>query len=229
VGKLFLRASSHSPFSALIAYPDHLPFSSAIIKEVNAVSNAGSGHLAFFFFDFKDTTKQDARALLSSLIVQLSNHSNHFYDILLGFYSTHQDGTQQPSVAALTRCLEDMLKVPGEIPIYVIVDALDECPNTTGMPPLRKQVLTLVERLVELNAPNLHLCVTSRPEIDIRTCLEPLTSISNRISLHDETGQRDDINEFVKVVVYSDNNMRRWRDKDKQLVIETLSNRADGM
>jgi len=202
---------------------------SAIIKEVNAISNAGSGHLAFFFFDFKDTTKQDARALLSSLIIQLSNQSDSFHDILLGFHSAHQGGTQQPSLASLTRCLEDMLRVPGEIPIYVIVDALDECPNTIGMPSSRKQVLTLIERLVELNAPNLHLWITSRPEIDIRTSLEPLTPISNRISLHDETGQMNDINKFIKVIVYSDNNMRRWREKDKELVIETLSNRADGM
>jgi len=206
-----------------------MSFSSAIIKEVNAVSDAGSGHLAFFFFDFKDTAKQDARALLSSLIVQLSNQSNSFYHTLLGFHSAHQGGTQQPSLAALTLCLEDMLRVSREIPVYVIIDALDECPNTTGMPSLRKQVLTLVERLVELNAPNLHLCITSRPEIDIRTSLEPLTSTSNRISLHDETGQKDDINEFIKAVVYSDDNMRRWPDKDKELVVETLSNRADGM
>jgi len=185
--------------------------------------------VAFFFFDFKDTAKQDARALLSSLIVQLSNQSNSFYHILLGFHSAHQDGTQQPSVASLTRCLKNMLLVPGETPIYVIIDALDECPHTTRMPSWRRQVLTLVERLVELNAPNVHLHITSRPEIDIRISLEPLTSTSNRISLHDETGQQNDINEFIKVMVYSDDNMRRWRDKDKQLVIETLSDRADGM
>jgi len=122
-----------------------------------------------------------------------------------------------------------MLLVPGETPIYVIIDALDECPHTTRMPSWRRQVLTLVERLVELNAPNVHLRITSRPEIDIRISLEPLTSTSNRISLHDETGQQNDINEFIKVMVYSDDNMRRWRDKDKQLVIETLSDRADGM
>jgi len=122
-----------------------------------------------------------------------------------------------------------MLTVPGDVPIHLIVDALDECPNTTGMPSLRKQVLTLVERLVKSAIPSLRLCITSRPEIDIRTSLEALTSTSNRISLHDETGQRNDINEFVKVVVHSDDNMRRWREKDRELVIETLSNRADGM
>ena len=89
--------------------------------------------MAFFLFDFKDTGKQDARALLSSLIFQLSNQSDDLKNVLLRFYVDH-DGMQQPSIGALTHCLEDMLRVPEELPIYLIIDALDECPNTTGMP-----------------------------------------------------------------------------------------------
>jgi len=30
-------------------------------------------------------------------------------------------------------------------------------------------------------------------------------------------------------MVYSDRNMRRWRDEDKKLVVETLTEKADGM
>ncbi len=84
-----------------------------------------------------------------------------------------------------------------------------------------------MKKLVKLNLPNLRLCITSRPEIDIRTSLEPLTS--NCISIHDQSGQKQDIIDFVTSVVYSDENMRRWRDEDKKMVIETLSERADGM
>jgi hypothetical protein len=87
----------------------------------------------------------------------------------------------------------------------------------------------LMERFVALKLPNLHLCVTSRPEADIRTSLEPLTSTSNAISLHDESGQKKDIVEFLTSVVRTDKNMRRWREEDKELVIKTLSERADGM
>ena len=120
-----------------------------------------------------------------------------------------------------------MLAVPGQVPIYVIIDALDECPNTTGLPTPRRKVLMLVEKLVKLNLPNLRLCTTSRPEVDIRRTLECLTS--NMISLHDERGQKKDIIDFVRFVVYSDYDMRRWRDEDKKMVIETLSEKADGM
>ena len=56
---------------------------------------------------------------------------------------------------------------------------------------------------------------TSRPETGIRTSLEPFTSASNSISLHDECGQKKDIVNFVGFVVYSDKNMRRWQEEDK--------------
>jgi hypothetical protein len=49
------------------------------------------------------------------------------------------------------------------------------------------------------------------------------------ISLHEQGGQKKDIEDYVKSVVYSDRNMRRWRDEDKKLVIETLTEKADGM
>ena len=173
--------------------------------------------------------KKDARDLLSSLVVQLSNQSSTFYDILLRFYSLHYHGERQPSIDTLTQCLEDILRASGDVPIYLIIDAVDECPNMTGIPSPRDQVLSLIERLVDLDLPNLHLCATSRPEIDIRTSLGSLTLMPNCISLHDQSGQRKDITNFIRVVVYSDRSMQRWRNEDKEVVIKTLSERADGM
>jgi len=183
--------------------------------------------VAYFFFDFKDTGKQDVHALLSSLLVQLSHQSASLCDILSACYSTHQSGSRQPSDRALAQCLQDMLRFSTHVPIYLVLDAVDECPNTTGIPSSRDKVLSLVEKLVKLNLPNLHLCITSRPEIDIRNFLEPLTS--NRISLHDQSGQKKDIIDYVNSVVYLDMNMRRWRDEDKKMVVEVLSEKADGM
>jgi len=122
-----------------------------------------------------------------------------------------------------------MLTVPDGHPIYLIMDALDECSNVSGIPTSRKRILELVKELVDLHLPNLHICVTSRPEVDIRDVLEPLTS--RRVSLHDQSGQKKDIEDYVRSVVYSDSEpiMRRWRKEDKELVIETLSKQADGM
>ena len=191
------------------------------------MSKAGSAFLAYFYFDFKDTGKQDSRALLSSLLVQLSNQSENFGDILRGLYSEHQDGSQKPNHASLLRCLKDMLTTEGPVPVYLVMDALDECPNDSGMPTLRGKVLKLVKDLVELRHPNLRLCITSRPEFDIRTTLEPLAT--QEISLHDESGQKKDIVYYVTSVVYSDDKMKKWRNDDKNMVIHKLTEKADGM
>jgi len=66
-----------------------------------------------------------------------------------------------------------MLKASGDVPVYLILDALDECPNTKGIWSSRCQVLDLVEKLMTLYLLQLHLYITSRPEVDIRTSLEP--------------------------------------------------------
>ena len=123
--------------------------------------------------------------------------------------------------------MKDMLSLPGQGQIYLVVDALDECPDVSGTPSAREEVLELVEELADLKLSNVHLCVASRPEIDIRNSIEPLEPL--QISLHDESGQKDDIIEYIKSVVYSNKKMRSWRDEDKQLVIEVLSEKADGM
>jgi hypothetical protein len=110
---------------------------------------------------------------------------------------------------------------------YIIVDALDGCPNTSGFPTAREEVLDLLEMLVGLNLPDLRICATSRTEIDIRTTLEPLTSL--HMSLHEESGQKQDILNYIRTVVHSDLKMQRWKPEDKQLVIDTLSAKADGV
>jgi len=69
-----------------------------------------------------------------------------------------------------------MLTLLNHRQIYLILDALNECPNTFGFPSPRDEVLGFVEELVNLRLRNLHTCVTSRPEFDIRDVLEPLTS-----------------------------------------------------
>ena len=203
--------------------------SSAIIQDIERASNGGSAHLAYFFFDFKDVGKQDVRALISSVLIQLSSQSNSFSNILLEFYAAHHRGSQQPGDGALIECLEKMLKVISKVPIYLIVDALDESPDTSGVQSPREKVLALVEELVGLGLPNLRLCITSRPEIDIRNALESLTLPSNRISLHDEHGHKKDIVNYISSAVYSDKEITRWREKDKELVVKTLSDRAGGM
>ena len=192
-----------------------------------ALREARSASLAYFYFDFRDEDKRSRRSLLLSVLSQLSAQSNLCCGVLSRLYSAHDDGERKPSDSDLKQCLKEMLSLPALGPVYLIVDAIDECPNNSGMPTAREEVLDLLDDLVSLRLSDLHICVTSRPEIDIKTVLEPLTSLC--VSLHTQTGQKEDIVDYVSSVVYSDTKMRRWREEDKKLVIERLSERADGM
>jgi hypothetical protein len=120
-----------------------------------------------------------------------------------------------------------MFNVQGQPAMYLIIDALDECPNISGMPTAREKVLEFLEDLVGLSLPNVHICVSSRLEFDIQTSLEPLASF--RMFLDDESGQRADISAYINSIVHSDRRIRKWSAENKRLVVDTLSDRAGGM
>ena len=205
----------------------YISTSFTIIEEVKAQRDAGLGLLAYFYFDFRDTTKQDVRSLLSSLLTPLCAKSDPCYQMLSDLYSTYDAGSQQPDTKTLVRCLKDMLELLGQPTVYFIVDALDECPNDSGVVSPRERVLNLIEDLVELHLSNLRICATSRSEADILDVLEPL--VSYIVCLHDEDGQKQDIIDYINSVVQFDRKMRNWRSEDRQLVIDALTQRADGM
>ena len=183
--------------------------------------------MAYFYFDFRDVDKQKLHNLLPSLLIQLSARSDPRCDILSKLYSSHDRGIRKPSDRAMIECLKEMLTLEAQGPTYIIMDALDECPITSTIPSPREEVLEFVDELVGLRLPSVHICVTSRPEHDIQAVLKHLTV--RAVSLHDETGQQEDIVNYIASFVQTDRNVRRWREEDKDLIIKILSEKADGM
>ena len=217
-----------------VVYPSRYSFnsiiwsiSSAIIHDIEYLRRAGLAMMAYYYFDFRDVKKQDRDGLLTSLLSQLSAQSDTCYEVLSQLYSDNDGGGRKPTSSSLARCIKEMLGSLEQGSFYLIIDALDECPDISGVRSAREKVLDLIDELVNLNLPNLRICVASRPEIDIRNALEPLKPL--QISLHDQDGQKNDITEYIKSVIHSDRKMKNWREEDKQLVIDTLSVKADGM
>ena len=201
--------------------------SSAIIEVIDARRKAGLASLAVFYYDFRDAEKTDLRGLLSSLLAQLCHQSDPYCDMLFKFYSEHAEDSRRPSDAEIVECLKDLLSLPGQPAVYLIVDALDECPNSSAIPSPRAEVLTLIEDLIKSQFPNLRICVTSRPEANIKNALDPL--VFRSISLHDESGQKRDIEDYIKSVIHTHPKNRRWKTEHKELVIDVLTKKADGM
>ena len=183
--------------------------------------------LAMYYYDFREDKKRDLRGLLTSVLFQLCDQSDSYHPTLSTFYSTHSNGALTPSDDKLIHCLIDLLELPGSQPIYLIIDALDECPSTPSLSSPRENLLSLLEDLVEGQLPNLRICVTSRPDVDIKTILEPLAFRS--VSLHDARGQQKDIRDYVESVVSTNKKMQNWSPHHRQLVTDVLTRRADGM
>jgi hypothetical protein len=201
--------------------------SSSIIEDIRAIYQIGLAKLVFFYFDFRDSSKQDARGLLCSLLTQLCHESDRFSDILSSLYSAHADGSRQPSLDALMTCLKNILELPEQGEIYIVLDALDECPNIFGFPTPRERVLAILEEIINLRLPHVHFCITSRLEVDIRHVLGALTV--HEVPLHEQAGQNQDIIDYIEYVVSSDRRMGQWREEDRRLVVKTLTEKGGGM
>jgi hypothetical protein len=142
-------------------HPLRLLNSSGVIEDIKAQHEAGSAIMAYFYCDFRNKDKQNSRSLVLSIISQLCAQSNLCCDALSRVYLAHDKGAQKPSDNTLAKCLVEMVSLPAQGPIYLIMDALDECPNNSGLPTPREEVLDLIDNLVGLRLPNLHICVTS--------------------------------------------------------------------
>jgi hypothetical protein len=191
------------------------------------LQKSGLASLAYFYCDFREDTKRSKRGLLSSLLVQVCEQSDAHSAILSDLYVAHGDGSQYASDRELVACLKDVIKLPGQATVHIIIDALDECQIATGLSSPHEQVSELVKELVNLRISNLRICVTSRLEADIVSILKPLAF--RTITLHTESGQIRDIAEYVRSVIDTDRKMGKWTDTDKQLVTDVLTKKANGM
>jgi hypothetical protein len=201
--------------------------SSAIIQDIDAMKRAGLVSLAYYYCDFRDKKKKGLLGLVLSLLVQLCHQSDTFCDMVSKFYSEYANGLHSPSEAALVLCLKGLLKHPGQAPVYLILDALDECPIASHSSSPRNKVLMLVRTLMTSQFSSIRICVTSRLEPDLSVVLKPLSFRS--VSLNGESGQKEDIFSYIKSVVHADPKMRAWRAGDKELVVNVLTQKVDGM
>ena len=188
---------------------------------------AGLATLAFFYCDFREDQKKERRGLLTSLLTQLCHQSDAYCDVLSDLHSANGHGSHDASDSELQQCLLRMLGLQGQASAYIVIVGLDKCPVTSGLPSPREGVLDIVEELVNLQHPNLWICVSSRSEVDIVPILRHLAFHS--LSLHDESGQIKDITEYIKFKVRNDPKIQAWREEDRELVIAVLTEKADGM
>ncbi|KAH8903853.1 hypothetical protein BR93DRAFT_884335 [Coniochaeta sp. PMI_546] len=179
-------------------------------------SNASIG-IAFFFFTFNDASKQDASAMLRTLILQLSCQLNDGHKLLSRLHASYRNA--MPPDQVLKGCLHQLVRAFDHT--YILLDALDESPRD-------KHRLDVLQTLADMRAwstPGLHLLVTSRDEPDIRDELD--ASQDQAISLKNASVDND-IAGFVSGHLRNKRRLRKWEDHHSR--IETvLAERANGV
>src|SRR5712672_2620591 len=113
-GKTILSCVTSPVLSSQINKSLMSPTSSSIIDDITKSCKAGLASIAYFYFDFKDEAKKNARGMLSSLLVQLAAQSDAYSEILYALYSENHAGSKQPTDGELKETLTKMLSVPDQ-------------------------------------------------------------------------------------------------------------------
>lgn len=128
----------------------------------------------------------------------------------------------QPSGEALENALHALITDSGNI--FVIVDAIDECPEG----PERDRLLASINRIQKWALPSLHLLVTSRKIADIEDTLIPLSEhgLLTPISITEKVDS--DIRLYIKNQLET-RNLQIWPQGIKQEIEDRLAEGAKGM
>ncbi|KAH6632800.1 hypothetical protein F5144DRAFT_489374 [Chaetomium tenue] len=182
--------------------------------------------LAYFYFSFSDPGKQTLDGMLASLIRQLCCRRPAIPETVANLQIFKERG-QRPDAKTLMVALQASFQ--GFSATYIVLDALDECPESNGE---RKRMLDTIREIVAADIPNLHIFCTSRDEYDIRRALDspPLYRSSRRGGgiMDAEWLMGGDISQYVETSLGS-SNFESWPPDIKDEAKKTLIQKADGM
>ncbi|KZV58954.1 hypothetical protein PENSPDRAFT_695601, partial [Peniophora sp. CONT] len=178
--------------------------------------------LVYFYFDYSDATKQDCRALASSIVFQLAMYSGKCQA-----YLQQRQSYRSPTYDELLVLLSGLLDLSGRT--FIVIDALDECPERTRG---RTGLARFFEHLCSLrneNVVDLHVFVTSRPEIDIQNCMLPLAT--HTLNLNVAREHTEDIRNYLSTRMFGleSEPFSNWDESTKWRVYNVLLERSNGM
>ena len=193
--------------------------SSTIIRHL--IAKYGDTYVAYYFFDFKDTAKQDVKGLLASLLKQMVVTLGSLPKPLLELFQRHRlrnpERPTPPTIEELMRALIDIISLRSTM--FILVDALDEC----------KQIGLLLETLCAIFkqiGSSCRFLFTSRAENEIQRVLQK----QNIKSLQIQSEAVDhDVAIYVRAVLETDDRLQAYRQGIKDLIATSLTNGAKGM
>lgn len=160
--------------------------------------------LAYWYFDFNHKDKQSVDNLLRSLVRQLVVTAHSFPEFIRTLGTEYKAPGRHPNTKTLAKLLAQVIAHLSK-EAYVVIDALDECPEESGDQG-RQELLHCLQHLAQQKHERLHVLVTSRREHDIQCCLGEIATTSVRI----EDCIVGDVKLFVQKRLTGDRKLSRW-------------------
>lgn len=197
--------------------------SSVIIEQlkVNCDSKPNLA-IAYFYFDFNESEKQNATSFVSSLIAQLCNHVVDLPEKLKELYKACNNSRELAALDTLLAALYAMAEKFDDV--FIVADALDECPNDGT---LREELLKLIKDMSTRSSSNIHFLVTSRLESDIEELLLSL-STTRVISIQGSSLEAD-INSYICNEISSNPKLKKIPIEEQKKIEKYLIAGANGM
>jgi hypothetical protein len=167
--------------------------------------------LAYWYFQFSNDATQKVGSFLRSLIRQLS--TTPLLDGISRLWHDHNRTGSEPGIEELAKVLDEVIESHKE-QVFIVMDALDECPQTPDQPE-RARLLALLLNISSKHRENLHILITSRPEHDIHSALTSYPSINLEMFV------ASDVKHFVKSSLQS-GDLKVWNVDIKQKIEDRL-------
>lgn len=173
--------------------------------------------VAFYYFDFNDSLKQNSAGLLRSLLLQLSIQLNDQCVELVDLQRRY--ASREPPTMALLVTLRRVIEAFVEV--HIVIDALDESPQGRA----RDSVLDVLAQIQRWSIKHVHLLVTSRDEPDIQIVL---TELDVKQLLIPSQEVNKDITKYVAKNLRSQRALAKWVNDFKEIE-RSLTRGANGM
>jgi hypothetical protein len=171
-------------------------------------------------------SKQSPHKCFSSLVCQLCSQSEEVPSQLEDLYERCAQGQSPPTMQDLTSIIDSFTALTDVEDIYIVLDALDECPKL-DVEDQRAELLDAIDTVQSIAHSNIHLLVTSRKEIGIQVCLTPRLTVP-ALSIQD-AGVTADIRTYIRSQLASDPKLNSWSEDVKRDIERALSEGAGGM
>lgn len=135
--------------------------------------------VVYWYFTFTDTEKQKLDNFVCSIIKDICSNRRVTPAALQQAYDNCNRGQQKPTLATLKSLLQVVLS--GFDDVFLVIDALDECPRSGFR---RQELLDCLRDVRCFEESSLHILATSRKEADIEESYSSeLSSIGSFFSM----------------------------------------------